>query len=121
MALDRIYEVAPTGTVSWQLDLDCPPLASSPGPVKFASVVAIDVRVTRPDGRSETAHLVRGRASAGLTMKRTLAELAATGGSIDTFTYTVRNLYEDHAGTWGEAQQGEGTASTVYPNDPAGD
>ncbi len=120
-ALNRIYEVAPTGTVSWQLDLDCPPLASSPGPAKFSPVVAIDVRVTRPDGRTETAHLTRGNAAVSLTMKRTLAELAASQGSIDTFTYTVRNLYEDHPGKWGEAQQGEGTAYTVYPNDPAGD
>jgi hypothetical protein len=120
-ALDRIYEVAPTGTVSWRLDLDCPPLASSPGPARFASVVAIDVRVTRPDGRTETAHLTRGNAAAALTMKRTLAELAASGGSIDAFTYVVRNLYEDHPGTWGEAQQGEGSSYTIYPNDPAGD
>jgi len=120
-ALDLIYEVAPTGTVSWQLDLDCPPLASSPGPPKFSSVVAIDVRVTRPDGRTETAHLTRGNAAVSLTMKRTLAELVASGGTIDTFTYTVRNLYEDHPGKWGEAQQGEGSSYTVYPNDPAGD
>jgi hypothetical protein len=120
-ALDRIYEVAPTGTVSWRLDLDCPPLASSPGPAKFTSLVAIDVRVTRPDGRTETAHLTRGNAAVALTMKRTLAELAASAGSIDTFTYVVRNLYEDHPGKWGEAQQGEGTSYTIYPNDPAGD
>jgi hypothetical protein len=120
-ALDRIYEVAPTGTVSWRLDLDCPPLTSSPGPAKFSSVVAIDVRVTRADGRTETAHLTRGNAAVALTMKRTLAELAASRGSIDSFTYTVRNLYEDHPGQWGEAQQGEGTSYTVYPNDPAGD
>ena len=120
-ALDRIYEVAPTGTVSWRLDLDCPPLASSPGPARFSSVVGIDVRVTRADGRTETAHLTRGNASVALTMRRTLAELAATGGSIDSFTYAVRNYYEDHPGKWGEAEQGEGRTHTVYPNDPAGD
>ncbi|HST64933.1 MAG TPA: hypothetical protein VLM05_07070 [Mycobacteriales bacterium] len=120
-ALDRIYEVAPTGTVSWKLDLDCPPLVATPGPARFASVVAIDVRVTRADGRTETAHLTRGNAAVALTMQRTLAELAASGGSVSAFSYMVRNLYEDHAGQWGEAQQGEGSSFTVYPNDPTGD
>ena len=119
--LDRIYEVAPVGTLDWQLAIDCPPLASTPGPARFVSVIAVDVRVTRRDGSRDIVHVTRARASTQLTMHRSLAELTGTPGEIGTFTYAVRNFYDDHQGAWGTPQPGEGSNLTVYPNDPAGD
>ena len=119
--LDRIYEVAPVGTLDWQLAIDCPPLVSTPGPVRFVSVIAIDVQVTRRDGSHDIVHLTRGHASAQLTMHRTLAELTDGAGDIGTFTFAVRNFYDDHQGQWGPPQQGEGSNLTLYPNDPTGD
>jgi hypothetical protein len=119
--LNRIYEVAPVGTLDWQLAIDCPPLVSTPGPARFTSVIAIDVQVNRLDGSHDIVHLTRGHASTQLTMHRSLAELTAAAGDIGTFTYTVRNFYDDHQGHWGAPQQGEGSNLTVYPNDPASD
>jgi hypothetical protein len=120
-ALSRIYEVAPVGSIEWELAIECPPLAITPPPARFANVIAIDVAVTRNDGGRAVIHLTRSAPTAELTMHRTLAELTSPSGDIGTFTYAVRNLYADHPGSWFPPQEGEGSNLTVYPNDPAND
>ena len=120
-SLARIYEVAPVGTLDWQLDIESPPLSIVPPPAKFAAVIAIDVQVNRSDGGHDIVHLTRTAATAKLTMHRTLEELTAGSGDIGTFTFAVRNFYDDHVGQWSDPQPGEGSNLTVYPNDPGGD
>jgi hypothetical protein len=84
-------------------------------------VIAIDVQVTLPNGGHEVAHLTRDQPTARLAMRRTLAELTDAASTIGTFSYKVRNYYDDHQGKWGTDQSGEGSNLTVYPNDPTAD
>ncbi len=120
-ALTRIHEVAPSGSIEWKLEIECRPLAVTPPPVKFASVIAIDVRITRQDGGHDVVHLDRDKPTAEISMQKTLTEMLAGEGAIGSYTYAVRNLYDDHPGKWAEPIAEEGSTLSVYPNDPAGD
>ncbi|MCC6588932.1 MAG: hypothetical protein IT168_19705 [Bryobacterales bacterium] len=120
--LDRIHEVAPSGTLSWKLTVDCPVFQQNPVPAPFSTVFRVEVQIFRPGFATEQVVLGAQKASAQITMQRTLKDLLATqSGGQFTFKYRVRNVYFDHVGKWSEDKDGEGSNHFVFPNPVAGD
>lgn len=120
--LDRVHEVAPSGTLSWKLNVECPVFQQSPVPAPFSSVFRVEVQIIRPGFATEQIVLGAQKASAQVTMQRTLKDLlAAQSGGQFTFKYRVRNVYFDHVGKWSEEKDGEGSNHFVFPNPVAGD
>ena len=55
-------------------------------------------------------------------MQRTLREIiGADAEGLEEFTYRVRNIYNDHEGSWSQPRTGTGSSIAVFPNPPEND
>jgi len=120
--LERIHEVAPTGSIPTQLHVECPLLTRTPLPAEFSNLYRVEVQVRR-DARAEQSVVLSPAApQATVTVNQTLRDVVAdAGGHIQAFTYRVRNIYLDHQGQWSEPKAAEGTNLFVFPNSPVND
>lgn len=120
--LDRIHEVAPSGTLSWVIEVECPPLLQNPLPARFENLFRVEVELSRPGFKTQQVVLRRGQAVGKVTMQRSLREiLSPDAGGVEQFEYRVRNIYNDREGTWGAPRTGAGSSIAVFPNPPETD
>jgi hypothetical protein len=120
--LERIHEVAPSGTLTWRLSIDCPVFERTPIPEQFSNLFRMEVQISRPGFATQQVIVGHDQPVSSITMQRTLKDLmSTTDGGQFTFRYRVRNVYFDHIGKWGEEQQGEGSNLFVFPNEVTND
>lgn len=119
--LERIHELAPSGTLSWKLTVECPLFMRLPLPDTYANLFCIEVQIIRPGFATQQVVLSRNQPSAEVTMQRTLKDLLAVDGGQFTYQYRVRNVYFDHIGSWSAEKSGEGSNHFVFPNPLAND
>lgn len=115
--LDRIHEIAPSGTLAWKIAVDCPLFRQEPPPPQFQNLYRAEVEITRAGFAPQRVMLGRGQPEAQVTMQQTLREIVgADSGTLTTFAYRVRNVYFDHQGQWGEPRTEQGGNLVVFPN-----
>ncbi len=121
-ALERIHELAPSGTLTWRLNVECPVFQRSPLPAEFGDLFRVEVQLSRQGFAAQQVILGKDQATGNVTMQRTLQDLMSTeGGDNLAFRYRVRNVYFARAGSWSEEQAGEGSNLFVFPNPVASD
>jgi hypothetical protein len=115
--LDKIHEIAPSGTLDWKINVECPVFLREPLPEQYNNLYRVEVQISRPGYTVQQIVLGKGQANGQVNMERRLKEiLGESGGEIATFTYRVRNIYYDHQGAWSEAKNGEGSNIFIFPN-----
>jgi hypothetical protein len=120
--LEHIHEVAPSGSVSWKVQVECPLLTRTPLPDTFQTLYRVEVQIQSAGFGDQQVVLSPAQAQAQLSMNQTLRDILGTaGGSINRFSYRVRNIYVDHQGQWSELKEGEGSNLFVFPNPAAND
>lgn len=119
--LDRIHELAPAHTLAWTVDVECPVFLRDPLPPSFADLHQVEVEIVREGYATQEVRLDPGQARRTVTMKRTLADIAASSGeTVPEFSYRVRNVYFTHLGRWSELRAEQGSL-VVFPNPAEGD
>lgn len=120
--LEHIHEVAPSGSISWKLQVECPLLTRTPLPDNFQTLYRVEVQIQSAGFADQQLVLSPTAAQANLNMNQTLRDIVGSaGGSINRFKYRVRNIYVDHQGKWSELKDGEGSDLFVFPNATAND
>jgi hypothetical protein len=120
--LERIHEIAPSGTLSWKLVVKCPLFARMPLPQQFSNLFSVEVQVIRPGFSTEQVILTSDQPGKQITMQRALKDfLSVQSAGQYSFKYRVRNVYFDHTGKWSEETPGEGSNLFVFPNPVDGD
>lgn len=120
--LEHIHEVAPSGSVSWKLQVECPLLTRTPLPDAYQTLYRVEVQIQSAGFADQQVVLSPAAAQAQLSMNQTLRDIVGNaGGSVNHFKYRVRNIYLDHQGAWSELKDGEGSNLFVFPNPTAND
>jgi hypothetical protein len=115
--LERVHEVAPSGTLDWKIEAECPPFLQNPVPTKYDNLYRIEVQVSRAGFAPQQIVLRRDQPKGNITMQRTLREIADKDTSnLTTFKYIKRNIYFDHEGKWSTEIEGQGLSLAVFPN-----
>lgn len=101
--LEHIHEVAPSGQVSWKLQVECPLLTRTPLPDAYQTLYRVEVQIQSPGFADQQVVLSPAAAQAQLSMNQTLRDIVGgAGGSVNRFQYRVRNIYVDHQGGWSD-------------------
>src|SRR5690606_15778859 len=115
--LERIHEIAPDSSLSWQIEAECPLFHQVPLPERFQNLFRVEVQIYRTGFAAQQLVLGPGSPTARLTMQRTLREIVdEEGPALATFTYRVRNVYYDRMGEWSEERIAEGSTLFIFPN-----
>ncbi|WP_019011595.1 hypothetical protein [Deinococcus aquatilis] len=115
--LEHIHEVAPSGSVSWKVQVECPLLTRTPLPDTYQTLYRVEVQIQSAGFADQQVVLSPAQAQAQLSMNQTLRDIVGNaGGSVNHFKYRVRNIYLDHQGQWSELKDGEGSNLFVFPN-----
>jgi hypothetical protein len=115
--LERVHEVAPSGTLDWKIEAECPPFLENPVQTKYANLYRIEVQVSRAGFAPQQIVLRRDQPTGHITMQRTLREIADKDTSnLATFKYIKRNIYFDHEGQWSAEREEQGFSLAVFPN-----
>lgn len=115
--LDRIHEIAPAGALDWVITAECPPFEQTPTPSQFQSLFKVDVTLSRTGFADQRVTLGRDHPTAQIHMQQTLRDLLLSApGSVQSFQYSVRNIYNEHMGAWSPQKTEEGDSLVVFPN-----
>ncbi|MBZ9749906.1 hypothetical protein K7W42_03405 [Deinococcus sp. HMF7604] len=115
--LEHIHEVAPSGSISWRLQVECPLLTRTPLPDAYQTLYRVEVQIHSAGFADQQVILSPSAAQATVSMNQTLRDIVGSaGGDINRFGYRVRNIYFDHQGQWSEPKDGEGSNLFVFPN-----
>jgi hypothetical protein len=121
-ALNRIHEIAPSGSLSWKIAVEAPLFTRSPLPPQFQNLFSLEIQIQREGFAAQQVVLRPGQSEGQVTMQRTLRELLREDAlGIGEFSYRVRNIYFDHQGKWSERKEAEGSSLFVFPNPVDGD
>jgi hypothetical protein len=118
--LNRIHEIAPSGTLAWKIRVECPLFRAPTRPDDFALLYRLRVVIRRDGYAPQELILGADKPEAEITMQRTLQDMVG-GSSADlpTFTWQVQNIWYDREGAWSDARSATGENLFVFPN-PAG-
>ncbi|MEO1351024.1 MAG: hypothetical protein AAFW84_19820, partial [Cyanobacteria bacterium J06635_15] len=119
--LDRIHEIAPSGSLAWKIKVECPLFKAATLPENLASLYRLVVKIQREGYAPQQVTLGKENAEDEVTMQRSLKEiLGKDAAALPAFTYRVKNIYVDREGVWSEAKSAEGNSLFIFPNSDAG-
>lgn len=117
--LERIHEVAPTGALSWRVNVECPTFQRSPLPPELTDLFRLEVQISRPGFATQKVVLGPDTPAQSVNMQRSLKELMSKRGEDGlAFSYRVRNVYFARQGGWSDEQLADGENLFVFPNPP---
>jgi len=120
--LEKIYELAPPGSLSWAVEAECPVFLQTELPATFKNLYKVEVLISRAGFAPQQLMLSKAAPTGTVPLERTLADILSVNAmKLCTFSYQVRNVYYDHSGGWGPLTTSTGPTLIVFPNSTDGD
>jgi hypothetical protein len=116
--LNRVHELAPSGSLTLDLEIISPAFAQGSLPAEFAGkLFRLVVEITRPGFGTQQVTLSLDTPETKLGIPRTLQDLvSAEAAALLTFSYRVKNVYFTKEGAWSELRQEQGSTLFAFPN-----